>query len=108
MKKLFVSTLLMSALLYAAQGFGETRKAEPVDGKKAFEKHCAMCHLSSENANSGKPLHKIDLKAAGIKSEKDVIAKIRYLGQKMTKFDEKEVSKKDAEAIAKYIMKNFK
>jgi len=53
-------------------------------------------------------LNKKALAANGIKSEKDIVGKMRNPGPGMTKFDAKAVPDKEATAIAKYILTTFK
>ena len=110
MKKASVATaLLLAVCLSATTGFCDTRKGERINGKKEFAEHCAICHPNGGNTiNSTKPLHRKALKANGVKSAKDIIAKMRNPGPAMTKFDEKTISNKEAQAIADYILKTFK
>ncbi len=110
MGKTLVTTALMLAVgLTAATGFCDTKKGEKISGKNEFNEHCAVCHPDGGNViNSMKPLHKKELKANGVKSSKDIIAKIRNPGPGMTKFDEKTISNAEAKAIAEYVQKTFK
>lgn len=79
-----------------------------VDGGKGFKKHCAGCHPNGGDIiNPKKPLDKKSLAADNIKSAKDIIDKMRNPGPGMTKFDEKTISDKEANAIAMYILKTF-
>ena len=108
-KSLFTTALLIAGCLSATTGFCDSRKGGKVDAKKEFEKHCAMCHPNGGNTiNTKKPLNMKSLKANGIKGTKGIIAKMRHPGPGMTAFDEKTIPNKEAEAIAKYIMKAFK
>ena len=85
------------------------KKGEKLDAKKEFEEHCASCHPKGGNiVNAKKPLDKKSLAANGIKTPKDIIAKMRNPGPGMTKFDEKAVPDVEAKAIAGYILKTFK
>ena len=103
------TAVVLAVCLFASAGFCDTRKGEKISGKKEFEEHCAVCHPNGENTiNKMKTLHKKELKANGVKSEKDIIAKIRNPGPGMTKFDEKSISNKEAKAIAEYVLKTFK
>lgn len=110
MKKSCVSTAVMLVIcLSAATGFCDTKKGEKIDGKKEFEKHCAVCHPNGGNTiNAKKPLNSKSLKANGVKSAKDIIALMRNPGPGMTKFDLKTISNPEAKAIAEYILKTFK
>ena len=78
-------------------------------GEKNFKKLCAVCHPDGGNIiNSKKTLHKKDREANNIKTEADIIKNMRNPGPGMTKFDEKTVPDKEAQEIAKYILKTFK
>lgn len=101
--------LLLSVCFSAADGLCDTGKGEKISGKNEFNKHCAVCHPDGGNTiNVNKPLHKKELRANGVKSAKDIIAKMRNPGPGMTKFDERIISNKEAKAIAEYILKTFK
>lgn len=107
MKKiLFTAALLtMSAFATTALAAGKGK----IDGKKEFEEHCASCHADGGNiVKPDKTLKKIDREANGVKSWKDIVKKMRNPGPGMTKFDKKDVSDKEARAIAEYILKTFK
>jgi cytochrome c6 len=110
MKKLVVvSVTVVSLAVMAVPGFCEAKKADKVDGKAKFDQHCAVCHPKGGNIiKSDKPLSKKSLAAHGIKSEKDIVAKMRNPGPSMTKFDAKTVPEAEATAIAKYILATFK
>lgn len=110
MSKPFLASVLLSAFcLFAANGYCGAGKSEKTDGKKEFEKHCAMCHPDGGNViNSMKTLSRKVLQENGVKSAKDIIGKMRRPGPGMTTFDEKTVSKDQAKAIAEYILKTFK
>ena len=108
-KTLVVTVALLSLSMFATPGFSDTKKGEKVDGKKEFEEHCAACHPGGKNiVNAKKPLGKASLASHGVKSSKDVVAKMRNPGPGMTKFDAKAVSDAEATAIADYILKTFK
>ncbi len=110
MKKGVTATIAMICMaMFAANGFADTRKGERINGKKEFEKHCAACHANGGNiVNPAKPLHKKEREANGIRTWKDIIAKMRNPGPGMTKFEKKDVPDKEAKAIAAYILKTFK
>lgn len=110
MKKVLIVTVAMLSLsVLATPGFSDTKKGEKIDAKQEFEKHCASCHPKGGNiVNAKKPLSKMSLAANGIKTDKDIVAKMRNPGPGMTKFDEKAISTKEAKAIADYILKTFK
>ena len=108
-RHMIISAILMAVCLSAMSGICDTKKGEKIDGKKEFEKHCAVCHPDGGNSiNAQKPLNMKSLNKNGIKSTKDIIDKMRHPGPGMTTFDEKTISNKEATAIAKYIMKAFK
>jgi cytochrome c6 len=78
-------------------------------GEEAFQSNCALCHSGGGNTiNPAKTLHARDLKANGIATPGDIIAKMRNPGPGMTTFDKKAVPDKTARAIAEYILKTFK
>ena len=110
MKSLLITTaILIAGCLSATTGFCDSGKGEKLDAKKEFEKHCAACHPNGGNTiNTQKPLNMKSLRANGVKGTKDIIAKMRHPGPGMSAFDEKTISNKEAEAIAKYIMNTFK
>ena len=110
MKKRIVATVaILTVGLFATSGLADTKKEGKIDGKKEFEEHCVVCHLNGGNTITlSKTLSKKDREANGVKSAKDVIAKMRKPGPGMTAFDKKAVSDKEAKAIAEYILKTFK
>lgn len=108
-KELIAGATMLSVCLLASAGFSESTKEGKVDGQKGFEKHCAACHPKGGNiVNPKKTLDKAALKANGVKSAKDIIAKMRKPGPGMNTFDVKTISDKEAKAIADYILKTFK
>ena len=108
-KQLVVTVAMLSLSMFATTGFTAVKKDEKIDGKQAFEKQCASCHPNGGNiVNAQKPLSKKSLASHGIKTEKDIVAKMRNPGPGMNKFDAKTVSDKEATAIAGYILKTFK
>jgi cytochrome c6 len=110
MKRKVTATVAMIALFsLATSALADTKKGGKIDGKKEFEEHCAVCHPNGGNViNPAKTLGKKELVASGVKSAKDIIAKMRKPGPGMTAFDKKAVSDKEAKAIAEYILKSFK
>lgn len=106
MKKTIVAVVaVMSMSVMVAPAFA----AEKVDAKAKFDQHCAACHPKGGNIiNPKKTLSKKSLAENGVKSEKDIVAKMRNPGPGMTKFDAKAVPDAEAKAIAKYIMATFK
>ena len=110
MKRVVTGTAVFCIVtLTAAAALADHAKGEKISGKKEFEEHCAVCHKDGGNiVNKAKTLSKKDRDANGVKTVKDIVAKIRKPGPGMTEFDKKTVSDKEAEAIAKYIIKTFK
>ena len=107
-KSLVVTAALLSVSALATPGFCAAKKADTIDGKAKFEQHCAVCHPKGGNiVKADKPLSKKSLAAHGIKTEKDIVAKMRNPGPGMNKFDAKTVPDKEAEAIAKYVLATF-
>lgn len=109
MKKALALTGALLVSLLATEGFSDTEKGGKIDAKKEFEKHCAVCHPNGGNiVNPQKPLNKSSLAANGVKTARDIVAKMRNPGPGMTKFDAKTMSNKEATAIAAYVLKTFK
>lgn len=106
MKKVVVAIVaVLSMSVMVAPAFAEAK----VDAKAKFNQHCAACHPKGGNIiNPKKTLSKSSLAANGVKSEKDIVAKMRNPGPGMTKFDAKAVPDAEAKAIAKYILATFK
>ena len=79
-----------------------------ISGRVEFEKHCAVCHADGGNViNAAKTLRKADREKNGVKGWKDIVAKMRNPGPGMTKFEKKDISDKEAKAIAEYVLKTF-
>jgi cytochrome c6 len=110
MRKILVVTVAALSLgAFATAGFCDVAKGGKIEGKAEFDKHCASCHPNGGNVvNPKKPLGKKALAANGIKTEKDIVAKMRNPGPGMTHFDAKALPDKEATAIAQYILKTFK
>lgn len=107
-KSLMVAVCMVALAGFATTGLADMKKGEKIDGKKEFQKHCAICHPDGGNTiNPKKILKKADLEANGVKSWKDIVAKMRNPGPGMTKFDKKTISDKEAKAIAVYVLKTF-
>jgi cytochrome c6 len=108
-RKITATVTMMALFSLATAALADSKKGGKIDGKKEFEEHCAVCHPNGGNImNPAKTLGKKELAASGVKSAKDIIAKMRKPGPGMTAFDKKAVSDKEAKAIAEYIMKTFK
>ena len=110
MKKAFIATAaVLSLSLVATAGFCAGKKGSHINGQHEFQEHCAVCHPNGGNIiHPQKTLHKKVLAANGVKSAKDIVAKMRNPGPGMTKFDEKTIPNNEAMAIANYILKTFK
>lgn len=102
MKRIALSVVLCLAVSIPALAAGKK-------GETLFKQHCAACHPDGGNiVNAKKGLHKQSMAANGVKSAKDVVAKLRNPGPGMTKFDEKSIPAKDAQELADYVLKTFK
>ena len=109
MKKRTGAALCLGLLATGTVAGAAVPKGEAVDAKKMFEQHCAACHPNGGNVmNPAKTLGNKELKANGVKSAKDIVAKMRKPGPGMTTFDKKTVPDTQAKAIAEYILKTFK
>ncbi|HBG04245.1 MAG: cytochrome C [Geobacteraceae bacterium GWC2_58_44] len=107
-KTLAVTVAMLSLSMFATPGFCDTKKGEKINAQHEFEEHCAVCHPKGGNImKPDKTLSKKSMAGHGIKSEKDIVAKMRNPGPGMNKFDAKTVSDKEAAAIAGYILKTF-
>jgi cytochrome c6 len=82
--------------------------ANAADGKALFEQHCSGCHYQGTNAvYPSRPLFRLYREANGLKTPKDLVAKMRRGGQGMPRFSTKQLSNADARAIADYIIRTF-
>jgi cytochrome c6 len=106
-KKVLTGFVAASAICcVSATAFAE--KGSVKTGEAKFKALCAVCHPDGGNImNPKKTLLKQDRETNNIKTTDDIIAKMRNPGPGMTKFDEKTLSNKDAQAIAEYILKTF-
>jgi len=99
-----IVVMLCSVSIAAAE---DNTKAMP--GEKLYAQHCAVCHPQGGNiVNPKKTLGKNALAANNIKTEADISKLLRNGALGMPKFDENAISKKDAQEIARYILKTFK
>ncbi len=109
MKRIVLVTALSlcsGALLCAAVLAAEKQVTA---GEALFKKHCAVCHPDGGNViNPNKTLKGKSLEANNVKTEKDIIAKMRNPGPGMARFDEKTVPEAEARQIAEYVLKTFK
>ena len=105
MKKL---TTLCTALL-ALGSLTTATLAAPSAGAAAFEANCSECHPGGRNiVTPAKDLRLMTLKANGIVSARDIVAKMRKPGPGMTTFDPKDLPDQEALEIAEYILATFK
>lgn len=107
MNKLTALSLLVSLLtlgISAFAGAGEGAKS----GEALFKEYCTMCHPDGGNIIiPKKTLQKTDREANNIKTEADIVKTMRNPGPGMTRFDDKTIPDKEAQEIAKYILKTF-
>ncbi|TWJ18897.1 c-type cytochrome [Geobacter argillaceus] len=107
MKKMLCIAALLTISAFATTALADGKGK--INGKKEFEEHCVSCHADGGNiVNPAKTLKKLNLQANGVKSWQDIVKKMRNPGPGMTKFEKKDVSDKEARAIAEYILKTFK
>lgn len=100
--------IVLLAAFFLFAGLGLPLNAAEKTGESLFKEHCVMCHPDGGNIiNPKKTLHKKDREGNNIRTEGDIIKTMRNPGPGMTTFDVKAVADKDAEEIAKYILKIF-
>jgi cytochrome c6 len=79
------------------------------EGEGLFKRYCQSCHPGGKNAiNPAKTLYVQDLKKRSIETTEAIVKIIRKASPPMPSFDEKTISDKDADAIARYILQTFK
>ena len=99
----------LCAVVLALTCMAKTILAAPSAGALAFEANCSECHPGGRNiVNQAKDLRVMTLKANGINTAQDILAKVRKPGPGMTRFDPKDLSDKEALEIAEYILATFK
>lgn len=109
MNKTFLTGVAVSFFLFCGPAADIAAQDKPASGEELFKTHCQVCHPDGGNIiNKEKPLNRKALFANGIKTPRDIVKQMRDPGTGMTKFAEKEMPDRDAEAIAKYILKTFK
>ena len=87
----------------------KTTHAVASAGSLAFEANCSGCHPGGGNSvNPAKTLRVLTLRANGINTARDIVAKMRKPGPGMTRFDPKDLPEKQALEIAEYILDTFK
>ena len=78
------------------------------EGEGLFKRYCQACHPGGKNAiNPAKTLWLQDLKKNNMATPEAIVQIIRKPPAGMTSFDEKDISDKDADAIARYILQTF-
>jgi cytochrome c6 len=108
MKKIFFVFMLVAISGFIASFALADGDASKHAGEAKFKEQCAVCHPDGGNIiNPNKTLHKRDRMANNIKTENDIIHKMRNPGPGMTKFDAKSLSEDNAHEIAAYILKTF-
>ena len=81
----------------------------PSAGASAFEANCSECHPGGRNiVTPAKDLRVMTLKANGIVSAQDIVAKMRKPGPGMTRFSPQELPDQEALEIARFILATFK
>jgi len=106
MKKVFLAVMAIFVVVFIYRAFTVVTVAKA--GEEAFIKHCAICHADGGNRiNPAKTLCRKDLNANDIKTPADVIIKIRNHRPGVIRFDEVMIPDKEAESIAKYVLKTF-
>ena len=99
----------LCATLLALNGMTTALHAAPSAGAEAFEANCAECHPGGRNiVNQAKDLRVMTLRANGIVSAQDIVAKMRNPGPGMTRFDPKDLPDQEALEIAQYILSTFR
>ena len=103
-----VAVCLIMFLCCAAVACGQN-PAEVSGGEGLFKRYCQSCHPGGKNAiNPAKTLYVQDLKKRSIETPEAIVKIIRKASPPMPSFDEKTISDKDADAIARYILQTFK
>ncbi|HJV66771.1 MAG TPA: c-type cytochrome [Geomonas sp.] len=104
---------VVACFLLVTAGCG-TEKAEKLTpellarGGKLFSLYCVGCHPEGENRiYPQKSLHPTDLRANGITTAEDIVARIRKPGHGMKGYDKDALPDADARAIAQYIIAVF-
>jgi len=101
-----IGTLVSAVLLASA---AQAAMKGELDAKSGYERHCAVCHPAGGNTiNPAKTLKKASLQKSGIKTSQDIVAVMRKPGPGMTAFSKKEITDKEARAIAVYVLTTFK
>lgn len=108
MKKIILSAVAFVFVLgFGIFAFAQQAASQSV-GEKRFKELCSICHPDGGNiVNPKKTLHKADRDANSVKTAADIIKRMRNPGPGMTIFDPKTVPDKEAEEIAKYVLKTF-
>jgi cytochrome c6 len=95
-------------VLLASTGCLWSSVAAATDGKALFDRYCSGCHYEGKNSiYPGKPLYRLYREANGLRTNRDLVAKMRRGGQGMPGFAPRQLPDADAKAIAEYIMRTF-
>ena len=101
--------ILLCAVALAGSCMVQIALAEPAPGAAGFEANCAECHPGGRNiVTPAKDLRTLTLKANGIVTPRDIVAKMRKPGPGMMKFSSQELPDKEALEIAEYVLATFK
>jgi cytochrome c6 len=118
MKRLtFMTAILAVSVCLLSSSVSAKDAPAGKSGEELFKEHCAACHPNGGNILSPqKTLSRKDREANNIKTADDIVKKMRNPGPfpthpqewaGMRMFDEKTISKDDAQKIANYILKTF-
>jgi cytochrome c6 len=103
----FIFTIFVACEKKEQVGMPDTAE-QAKTGESLFKRYCSPCHADGgNNVNPQKTLHKKDREANGVNSASDIVSKMRNPGPGMTIFDEQTIPKKDAKAIAEYVLRTF-
>jgi len=101
--------MALCVALLALNGVTTSALAAAPAGAAGFEAYCAACHPGGGNRiNPAKNLRVMTLRANGIVSAQDIVARTRKPGPGMTRFDPKDLPDKEAREIAEYILATFR
>lgn len=103
---------LMALCCMLGSGLGSlatiTSAASPA-GALAFAKYCSACHPDGGNVvTPAKNLRVLTLRANGLVTPRDIVAKMRRPGPGMARFGPEDLPDKEAYEIADYVLATFK
>jgi cytochrome c6 len=77
-------------------------------GEVLFKQYCSSCHPNGGNVSDpSRPLYGSALRRNHITTPEDIVRIMRNPLSRMIRFDESTISDKDAQIIAKYVLKSF-